>query len=187
MFTSLAGLAKSAALCLRLQYHLRDCAWMATLIDRDESEKSRGRMFPFSLGVIFRKHFDAHFDGSMKRAIHLRFEHDKFTQADGVEKIQVIYRRRNHLAVAMPPRGDRAGNIDQVHHASAQNVPKKIGVLRKHKFNHFGARCADGPARQCVPRASLLFFCGSSHSSAPGSRSDLAFGPRATIIRASNP
>jgi len=47
-------------------------------------------MFSFSLVEIFRKNFDAYLDGSMKRAIHLRFQHNQFAQADWIVKIQVI-------------------------------------------------------------------------------------------------
>ena len=91
----------------------------------------------------------------MKGAIYLRFQHDEFTQADRVKKIQMIHRCCDHLAMAMPVRGDRAGDIDEVHHAPAQDVPQKICVLRKHQPDHFGARSTDRPARQRVPGANL--------------------------------
>ncbi len=62
----------------------------------------------------------------------------------------MIDRCRHHLAVAMAVRGDRAGDVDQVHDAAAENVPQQIGVLGEDKFGHFRARRADGTAvRAC--------------------------------------
>ena len=77
-FAPLAGLAKTAALFLRFENHGRHWTWIANLIKGDKREKSRGRVFPFSLTVVFRENFDAHFHRSMKGAIHLRLEHNEF-------------------------------------------------------------------------------------------------------------
>src|SRR5882762_772396 len=77
-FAPLASLAKTAALFLRFENHGRHGTWIANLIEGDEREKSRGRVFPFSPTVVFRENFDAHFHRSMKGTIHLRLEHDEF-------------------------------------------------------------------------------------------------------------
>jgi hypothetical protein len=114
-------------------------------------------MFPHASHGIFREDFDAHFHRSVERAIDVSFEDNQVSHSDGIQKIQVIHRRRNHLAMAVPVRGYRAGDVDHVHYAPAQNISEEVRVLRKHKFRHFGARSADRPARQQFLRLSLWF------------------------------
>jgi hypothetical protein len=84
----------------------------------------------------------------MERAINMSFEDDQIAHADGIQKIQMIHRRRNHLAMAMPVRGDCARDVDHVHDSAAKNISEQVRVLRKHKFRHFRARSADRPAWQ---------------------------------------
>src|SRR5579875_763378 len=44
----------------------------------------------------------------------------------------------------MPMSGNGSGNIDQVHHLSAQNVPQGIGVIREHNLRHLNSRLTNG-------------------------------------------
>ena len=78
----------------------------------------------------------------------------------------MIHRRGDGLEMAMPVRGDGPGDVNQMHHAPAQNISQKIRILRKHKLDHFGARGANRPARQRFPDvwafgSTDLFICGS--------------------------
>src|SRR5216683_5376426 len=60
-FAPFSGLAIAAAFLLRPENDGWHWTWIAALIEGDKRQKSRRRVFPFSLIVVFRKHFDAHF------------------------------------------------------------------------------------------------------------------------------
>ena len=99
----------------------------------------------------------------MKGAINLRFKNDEFTQADRIEKIKMVHRSCNHREMAMPVRGDRPGDVYEVHDAPAQNVPQKVRILREHKLHHFSARGADWAARKWVFEYPVLGVDASRH------------------------
>src|SRR5258707_6797671 len=64
-FAPFASVAIAAAFRLRLQNYGRDGTWIPALIESHKRQKCRGRVFPFSLAEIFRKHFDAYLNRSM--------------------------------------------------------------------------------------------------------------------------
>ena len=55
-------------------------------------------------------------------------------------EINVINRRRHHMAVRVPVRRQRASYIDQVHQPSAQQVTQRVGIVWQDNFRHLRLR-----------------------------------------------
>src|SRR6202789_804394 len=47
----------------------------------------------------------------------------------------------------MAVRCERSGDVNQMHHASAEHITQQIGVVRQHDFDDFRSRRADGLSR----------------------------------------
>ena len=58
----------------------------------------------------------------------------------GVEELQVVDGGGHQQAARVAMAGDRAGDVDQVHHGAAEDEPERVGVVRQHDLNHFGRR-----------------------------------------------
>lgn len=65
-------------------------------------------------------------------------------------KIDVVHGSRNYVAVRMPVCGHSAGNVDQVHQASAQQIAQWIRVVRQYHFGHLRLRFTHRPRCQAV-------------------------------------
>jgi hypothetical protein len=64
---------------------------------------------------------------------------------NGLAKINVINGGCDHMAARMPVRGKRAGNIDEVHEASTEQVAELVGVIGQNNFCHVRLRFMHGP------------------------------------------
>jgi len=117
-----SSLSISPLLFARFHKQRRDGNRLAGFIQGHKSEKSRRGMFARSGNGIFREDVNSYFYRRMERTIDLRFEDNQVSYTHGIQKIEVIHRRCNHLAMAVPVRGDGTRDVDQVHHSSAQNI-----------------------------------------------------------------
>src|SRR6267142_420928 len=118
------------------------------LVNRHKRHIRRRRMLPLSRHRILRKDLDAHLHRSMKNAVDLRLQIHNLAQIHRVPKINVVHRRRHHIAVRMPVRRQRCSHVNKVHHLSAEKFPQRISHRRQNDFRHLRTRGADWLPRQ---------------------------------------
>jgi len=82
-----------------------------------------------------------------KRAVHARFEYEQVADMDGLNEIDVIHCRRHHVRPRMPVSRHGAGQVDEVHQSSAQQVAERVGVVGQDDFGHFRLRIGDQSRR----------------------------------------
>src|SRR5215813_6125754 len=67
--------------------------------------------------------------------------HD-LAQIHGILEIDVIHRRRHHIAVGVTAGRHCRHDVNQMHNMSTQQFPQRVGLRRKHHLCHFGCRRA---------------------------------------------
>jgi len=152
----LPSLAKTPSVIFRFHNQRRNCMRLTIQINRHKRNVSAAGMFSLSSKNILRKNLHAHFHRSTKHPVHAGFQYDELAHANGKSKIEIIHRRRNHMAVRMSMCGNRARNVDQMHHASAQHIPQRIRIIRQHRFHHLRLRRANGLPRKFRCRRHLF-------------------------------
>jgi hypothetical protein len=91
-------------------------------IDGHEGDVRAAGVFALTGQNIFRKHFHAHFHRGSKYPVHAGFQHDDLAHADWEPEIEVVHRRGYNMAVRVAMGRQCTGNVDEVHHSSAQHV-----------------------------------------------------------------
>src|ERR1700719_4152403 len=136
-------------------------------VNRHKRHIRRRRMLALSGHRILRINLHPHLHRSMKNAVDLRLQIHNLAQIHRVPKINVIHRRRHHIAVRVPVRRQRCSHVNKVHHPSAEKFPQRISHRRQNDFRHLRTRCADwlpGQLRLKPPPTSFFPLHSSSHS-----------------------
>ena len=87
---------------------------------------------------FLRKHIDLRFERRRERAGDARLQDDQVADLDRVQELQAVDRRGDQQAARVAMAGDRAGDVDEVHHRAAEDEPERVGVVRQDDLHHLG-------------------------------------------------
>ncbi len=118
----LAGLAKPPPVIFGLQNQRRYLVRLPVQIDSHERDVSAAGVFALAGQNVLREHFYAHFHRGAENSVHAGFQHDNLTDANWEPEIEVVHRCGYNVAIRVAMRRQRAGNVDEMHHAPAQHV-----------------------------------------------------------------
>jgi len=109
-------------------------------IDGDEREIRQARQLPSTGEGFLGKDFDFNFERRRPGRGHARPEKDQIPDPDRVQELQAVDSGGDEHAARVTVRGDRAGDIDQVHHRTAEDESERIGIVRQNDLHHLGHR-----------------------------------------------
>jgi hypothetical protein len=97
-------------------------SWLSVLrIDGDECQVGAAGVLAFASENILRENLHADFHRCSKDAVHAGLQDDPFADVDRKAEIHVIDRGGDGGAVAVTRGSKSAGDVHQVHHASAEH------------------------------------------------------------------
>ena len=53
-----------------------------------------------------------------------------------MEELEAVDCRRDEQAPRVAMAGNRPGDVDEVHHRAAEDVPERVGIVRQHDLHH---------------------------------------------------
>src|SRR4029079_8069245 len=95
----------------------------------------------------FREDLHLYFERGVEHAGDVRAQDDQIADLDRVEELQVVDGGGHQQAARVAMTGDRAGDVDQMHHRAAEDEPERVRVVRQHDLDHLGRRIR-GPLRR---------------------------------------
>src|SRR5581483_5323125 len=86
--------------------------------------------------LIFHPDFDSSFHRSIECAIDGRTQDQQVTYVHGREKIKVLDAGGYHITARVPMASQGAGEIDEVHQPSAEQIAQRVGVVGQNDLYH---------------------------------------------------
>ena len=100
--------------------------------------------------VVFNEDLHPHFHRCMENAVHRGAEDHQVAHMGGRHEIQMIDCSGHYVIARMTMRRHGAGHINPVHQSSAEQGPKRVGVVRQNNLGHLRLRITDGPRHHQV-------------------------------------
>ncbi len=125
-------------LFITLRQQRRNLRSLTLLFQRHEGQVRPARELTPARERLLGKH--RHFDFQRRRE-HRRdacLQHDEIADLDRIEKLEAVDRRRHDQFVRVTERGDRGGDIDEVHDGAAEHESHRVCVVRQHDLDHLG-------------------------------------------------
>ena len=110
---------------------------MAIAVNRDEGQERPARHPPDARQRLFREHFHLHLERRAPHRRHEGLEDDQIADFDRMQKLQTVHGRSDEQAARVPVARNRAGDVDEVHHRAAENVPERVRIVRQDDLHHF--------------------------------------------------
>jgi hypothetical protein len=82
---------------------------------------------------------------------------------DGADEVDVVHGGGDNVGAGVAIGGHGAGEIDEVHEASAEQVAQRVGVVGQDDLSHLRLRAGDGAGR----RVELIILHGTHAALAP--------------------
>ena len=83
-------------------------------------------------------HLDLHFERRGEGCGDPGVEDDQVADLDRMEELQPIHGGSDHWCSRVPVRGNRTGDVDQVHDGAAEDEPQRVRIIRQHHLHHLG-------------------------------------------------
>ena len=110
----------------------------AVFVDRNEDKVRAGDVEVRSGLRILYPDFHTDLKGRVEGAIDAGLEDEQIADVHGLNEIDVIHRSRDDVGARVAIGGDGAGEIDEVHQATAEEVAERVGVVGEDNLSHFG-------------------------------------------------
>jgi hypothetical protein len=133
---SLACFAIAPLVFLGFQNEWRHLPRLTLLINGDERYIRAARVAPLPGENILGENLHADFHRSAEDTIDAGFQDDQLPDANGVAKVEVVHRSRHHVTHRVAMGGNRSRDVNQVHHAAAEDVAEDVRVVGKDDFDH---------------------------------------------------
>jgi hypothetical protein len=117
---------------------------LAVFVERDERQIRVAGQPALSRRGALREHLDFYFERGRERTGHARLEDDDVADLDRMEKLEAVDTGGEGEGVGVPMAGDGAGDVNHVHHRSAQDVAERVGIVRQDDLRRLGRRLPPG-------------------------------------------
>ena len=144
MFAAAKRIVVAADFVGRFGLHLGQLLPAAVFVDGNEDEVGAGDVQMRPGLRIFDPDLDADLERRVEGAIDARFENEQIADVDRLDEVDVIHGRGDDVGARVPIGGHGAGQVDEVHQASAEQIAERVGVVGQDDLSHLRLRAGDG-------------------------------------------
>lgn len=116
----------------------------SVLIDGDEDEVGAGDVEVGPGLRVFDPDLNTNFNRCVESAVNAGLEDEEIADVHGLDEINVIHGRGDDVSAGVAICRDRADDVDEVHEAAAEEVPKGVGIVGENDLSHLGLSAGNG-------------------------------------------